>query len=143
MGDVLAETERLDADGGFDIDAVTDGELDEPVREAASMRLADLGRVLRSAELLPPAVESRLLGAVDRDLLMPGMAKPLRVTTDAEFYEANADSVELWSPGSPVFPDAATLTAGAADPLAWPCLAALLDNAGLDEAGRFGTKAAE
>ena len=135
VGEVLAETERLDADGGFDIDAVTDGELNEPLREAAPMRLADLGRVLRSAELLPPAVESRPLGAVDRDLLMPGMAKPLRVTTDAEFYEANADSVELWSPGSPVFPDAAALMTGTADMLAWPCLAALLD-----EADRFGTK---
>jgi len=87
------------------------------------MKLVDLGRVLRSAGLLPPAVESRPLGAVDRDLLMPGMAKRLRVTTDAAFYEANADSVELWLPGSPLFPDAAAFAAGAADKPAWPRLA--------------------
>ena len=29
---------------------------------------------------------------------------PVRVTTDAEFYEKHSDSAELWSPGSPVFP---------------------------------------
>ncbi len=124
---VLVETEQLETSGGFDIDAVTDADLDEPVREAASMRLADLGRILCSAELLPPAVESRPLGAADRDLLIPGMTKRLRVTTDAAFYEANADSVELWSPGSPVFPDATAQAIGAADEPAWPRLALLLD----------------
>jgi len=133
VDEVLAEAERLEAAGGFDINAVTDAELDEPSREEAAMRLVDFGRVLRSAGLLPPAVESRPLGAVDRDLLMPGMAKRLRVTTDAAFYEANADSVELWSPGSPLFPDAAAFAAGAADRPAWPRLALLLD--GADEAG--------
>jgi len=139
VGEVLTEAERLEAAGGFDIDAVTDGELDEPAREATSMALVDLGRVLCSAGLLPPAIESRPLGAVDRDLLMPGMAKRLRVTTDAAFYEANADSVELWSPGSPLFPDAAALAAGTADELAWPQLASLLDEA--DKAGRRASHA--
>jgi hypothetical protein len=28
----------------------------------------------------------------------------MRATTDAEFYAENSESVELWSPGSPVFP---------------------------------------
>ncbi len=139
VDEVLTEAGRLEAAGGFDIDAVTDGELDEPAREAAAMTLADLGRVLCSAGLLPPAIESRPLGAVDRDLLMPGLEKRVRVTTDAAFYEANADSVELWSPGSPVFPDAAALAAGTADELAWPQLASLLDKA--DEAGRRASHA--
>jgi len=29
----------------------------------------------------------------------------LRVTTDSEYFEQHPDSLELWSPGSPVFPD--------------------------------------
>ena len=37
------------------------------------------------------------------------MEKELRVTTDADFFEEHADSVELWSPGSPTFPDPALL----------------------------------
>jgi hypothetical protein len=35
----------------------------------------------------------------------PGMAKLVRVTTDIEFYEEHAESVELWSPGNPLFPE--------------------------------------
>ena len=31
------------------------------------------------------------------------MTKRLRVTTDPAYYEKNADSVELWSPGNPLF----------------------------------------
>jgi hypothetical protein len=32
------------------------------------------------------------------------MPAPVRVTTDPDFYEQHPDSIELWSPGSPVFP---------------------------------------
>jgi len=32
------------------------------------------------------------------------MKEPLRVSTDVAFYEEHSDSVELWSPGSSVFP---------------------------------------
>ena len=35
--------------------------------------------------------------------LAPGMADPLRVTTDPEYFEENSESVELWSPGNPLF----------------------------------------
>jgi hypothetical protein len=35
------------------------------------------------------------------------MDVPVRVTTDPEYYEQHAESVELWSPGSPLFPDMA------------------------------------
>ncbi|MCB9948194.1 MAG: hypothetical protein H6842_10245 [Rhodospirillaceae bacterium] len=33
----------------------------------------------------------------------------MRVTTDAGLLEAHADSMELWSPGAPVFPEMAEL----------------------------------
>jgi len=33
------------------------------------------------------------------------MDAELRVTTDPRLYEEHAESMELWSQGSPVFPD--------------------------------------
>ena len=36
-------------------------------------------------------------------LLAPGMTEPVRVTTDATYYEANSESVKLWSPANPLF----------------------------------------
>jgi hypothetical protein len=32
------------------------------------------------------------------------MREALRVTTDADYFDQHASSVELWSPGSPLFP---------------------------------------
>jgi hypothetical protein len=34
----------------------------------------------------------------------PGMREALRVTTDPDYFDQHASSVELWSPGSPLFP---------------------------------------
>jgi hypothetical protein len=56
-------------------------------------------------DLLPPACEVKPPGIKDHAYLVPGMDAPVRVTTDPGFYEQHADSVELWSPGSPLFPD--------------------------------------
>ena len=58
---------------------------------------------------MPAGVEVKLLGAGEYSYLAPGMTRALRVTTDPAFYEAHADSVELWSQGSPVFPDPASV----------------------------------
>ncbi|MCC7032442.1 MAG: hypothetical protein IT179_06355 [Acidobacteria bacterium] len=46
----------------------------------------------------------------------PGMAEALRVTTDADYFEQHASSVELWSPGSPLFPDGEGSSARAVAP---------------------------
>ncbi|MCV5090757.1 hypothetical protein OFC13_29445, partial [Escherichia coli] len=54
--------------------------------------------------LLPPGIEARPMGAREYSFLSPGMAQPVRVSTDPAYYEENADSVELWSPGNPTFP---------------------------------------
>jgi hypothetical protein len=32
------------------------------------------------------------------------MSEPLRVTTDPDYFDQDPSSVELWSPGSPLFP---------------------------------------
>lgn len=89
---------------GFDLDEIAAADLDEPARAAALYGLADLGTVLRRADLLPPGVESKPLGGSEHQYSAPGMARPVRVTTDPAYYEQHPASVELWSPGSPVFP---------------------------------------
>ncbi len=43
----------------------------------------------------------------------PGMAKDIRVTTGRKLYEDHPESVALWSPGSPVFPDMDAMAEGA------------------------------
>jgi len=89
---------------GFDLDEVTAEELDEPERPLALYNLSDLGTLLTRPELLPPGIESKPLGSRDRSYLAPGMAAPVRVTTDPDYFEQHPDSTELWSPGSPLFP---------------------------------------
>ena len=43
------------------------------------------------------------IAAIEHGLRMAGMADFVRVTTDPTYFEAHAESVELWSPGSAVF----------------------------------------
>lgn len=37
----------------------------------------------------------------------PGMAKPVRITTRPDYFDEHCESMELWSPGSPSFPETA------------------------------------
>ncbi|MFO1357160.1 DEAD/DEAH box helicase [Plasticicumulans sp.] len=105
--DVLAEAERLRsaAPDGFDLDEIT-AELSEPLtRPAATYDLDWLKRnLLEKPDRLPPGAAAQRLGDADFAYLRPGLAGSVRVTTDAAYYEEHADSVELWSPGSPLFP---------------------------------------
>ena len=64
----------------------------------------DLDRIVLSATILPPGVETKALGHREYAYCAPGMRESVRATTDADFYAENSESVELWSPGSPVFP---------------------------------------
>ena len=43
------------------------------------------------------------MGHREYGLLAPGMTERLRVTTDPEYFEEHAESLELWSPGNPLF----------------------------------------
>ena len=89
--------------GGFDIDAVTEDDLATPPRPRSPLTLDDLDRVISSPDLMPPGTDVQPLGRREYGLLAPGMAQRLRVTTDPAYYEENAESVELWSPGNPLF----------------------------------------
>ena len=104
---------------GFDIDAVLDTDLATPERPPSPVTLDDLDRVLTDPGLMPPGTDVRPMGPREYSLLAPGMPQPVRVTTDPAYYEENAESVELWSPGNPFFeppehlPETADLPAGA------------------------------
>jgi hypothetical protein len=97
--------------GGFDLDSAVDANLVEPARAPAALSMDDLDRVISNPVLMPPGAEVRRLDGRSYGLRMPGRAE-LRVTTDPAFYDDHADAMELWSPGSPVFPNPTDLAAG-------------------------------
>jgi hypothetical protein len=101
---VAAEAEEAARGAGFDIDAATDADLATPPRPAPALAMADLERVIATPPLLPPGIEVAPLGPREYALRMPGFSAMLRVSTDPAYYEQHADTVELWSPGSPAFP---------------------------------------
>ena len=58
-------------------------------------------------DLLPPGVEAKPLHGSPRQFsyTAPGLGTPVRVTTDPDVFDEHPESVELWSPGSPLFPE--------------------------------------
>ena len=93
------ETERA----GFNIDDVTDEELTMPERAPSPVSMGDLDRVITLPDVMPQGTDIQNLGRREYGLLAPGMTDRLRVTTDPEYFEENSESVELWSPGNPLF----------------------------------------
>ena len=89
--------------GGFDIDASIDLDVSMPARPPSPVAMQDLDRVIASPDLMPPGTDIQPLGEREYGLLAPGMTERLRVTTDPGFYEEHSESVELWSPGNPLF----------------------------------------
>ena len=74
-----------------------------PEQVPSAVTMDDLDRVIASPDLMPPGADVQPLGRREYGLTLPGMSERLRVTTDPAYYEENAESVELWSPGSPLF----------------------------------------
>lgn len=89
---------------GFDLDAVVDADIEEPQRPAPPYDLDALDLVIRDPKLLPPGVSTEPLAPREYKYSAPGMREVLRVTTDRDYFDEHASSVELWSPGSPLFP---------------------------------------
>ena len=103
---VVDEIERRTREAearGFDIDAVIDEDLTVPVREPSPVVMDDLDRVIGMSDLMPAGTDIQPLGHREYGLLAPDMTERLRVTTDPAYFEDHAESVELWSPGSPLF----------------------------------------
>ena len=88
---------------GFDLDAALGDDLAMPERAASALTMEDLDRVIASPDLMPPGADVQPMAHREYGLLAPGMAERLRVTTDPSYYEEHAESVELWSPGNPLF----------------------------------------
>ena len=108
--DTIERRTREAEAGGFDIDEVLDDDFAMPARKSPAftgasspLTLDDLDRVIATPALMPPGVDVQPLGRREYGLLAPGMAERVRVTTDPAYYEAHAESVELWSPGNPLF----------------------------------------
>jgi SNF2 family DNA or RNA helicase len=95
---------------GFDLDEVAPTDLEQPERPAPLYDLATLNRVLKNTDLLPPGVAiNPLYQSHEFAYSVPGMASAIRITTSAEFFDAHPESCELWSPGSPLFPQVDTV----------------------------------
>ena len=88
---------------GFDIDAVTDKDLAMPARTPAPVTIKDLDRIIGLSDVMPQGTDVQPMGRREYGLLAPGMTERLRVTTDPEYFEEHAESLELWSPGNPLF----------------------------------------
>ena len=88
---------------GFDIDRAAQSALAMPTRPPCSVSMEDLDRIIRSAGLMPPGVDVQALGHREYGLLAPGMTDRLRVTTDPQYFQEHAESMELWSPGNTLF----------------------------------------
>ena len=112
--------------GGFDIDAMLGDDLAPAARAPSPVTMADLDRVIAAPDLMPPGADVRPLGRREYGLLAPGAAERLRVTTDPAYFEENAESVELWSPGNPSFRPPAAV-APAREPFSGKTLKDILD----------------
>jgi superfamily II DNA or RNA helicase len=102
-GDLERQAESARQEG-FDLDAMVDGDLQEPPRPAPKLSLLDLDLVLRRADAWPPGLAVKKLQEGEYAYQAPGMAQPVRITTRPDYFDDHSDSLELWSPGSPAFP---------------------------------------
>jgi superfamily II DNA/RNA helicase len=84
-------------------DAVAAG-ADLNARPEPAVDLGGLDALLRTPAALPPGTDVSSLGPREYSYRSAGMKRAVRVTTSADYYEAHSESTELWSPGSPLFP---------------------------------------
>ena len=123
---IQRQTEEAQS-SGFDLDAALDEAIAPPPTAPSPVAFDDLDRILTTPDLMPPDAEVQALGHREYGLRMEGMQDFARVTTDPRYYEENAESLELWSPGNPLFkpPD---LLAEADEPPAGATLRDFLDS---------------
>ena len=100
-----------EAGTGLDLDAATDAGLELAPRPLPLYDFDDLDRVVTSEWARPVGIHVNGMAQREYSYLAPGMSQPVRITTDPEFYQEHTESVELWSPGNPVFPAPEVLAA--------------------------------
>ena len=102
MAAIQQQTEEAQA-SGFDLDAALDEAIAPPPSAPSPVTMGDLDRILTTPNLMPPDAEIQTLGHREYGLRTAGMKDFVRVTTDPAYFEENAESLELWSPGNPLF----------------------------------------
>lgn len=100
LKDEVAESER----SGFDLDSATRDAMIIPSLPPPPLTMDFLAQLLQQPDLLPPGIEAKQRSAVEFSWQAPGMPEALRITTDLDYFEDQASSVEFWSAGSPLFP---------------------------------------
>jgi hypothetical protein len=88
----------------FDLDSLVAAELEMDQRPEALYGLGDLRDVLSHHEVFLPDAKLEATHSTEFQYATPGMNK-LRITVSPEYYDTHAGDVELWSPGSPAFPE--------------------------------------
>lgn len=106
-GQVTSDLENAirEAGSGLDLDAATDGGIEVLGRPAALYNLDDLDRVVSTEAARPVGIVVDPLSSREYAYLAPGMKEKVRITTDPEYFQEHAESMELWSPGNPLFPE--------------------------------------
>ncbi len=100
----LEENHRQAENNSFDIDAITESDLEEPPALETLYDLDALDLLLNHPDLLPSGIQVESMQTGEYNFSMPNMSTSLRVTTKSDYFDQHPQSVELWSPGSPLFP---------------------------------------
>jgi ERCC4-related helicase len=119
--EVMGRVDAMEAQhSGLDLDVLTDDELEMPPRPEPALNMAKLEAVIRREDARPPGLVVREMSKGEYAYIAPGMLAEVRVTTDARYFEEHAETVELWSPGSPVFPLPESSVQGEQNQEDWP-----------------------
>lgn len=88
---------------GFDIDEVSEADLQPPEFPDPPFLPSDLDTVLRDATLLPACVDCQELDPSTYALRMPGETQSARITTSPIIFDEHFESHQLLLPDSPLF----------------------------------------
>jgi superfamily II DNA or RNA helicase/predicted nuclease with RNAse H fold len=93
----------------FDLDELVASDLDVSGYPQPTYGMDKLEDLLQQ-ELLPSGTQVSVADATNHEYRFssPGMVHEVRVTTRPDYYEQHPESVVLWSPGAPLFPDGRT-----------------------------------
>ena len=104
--EAVAQVEGLIATAekdGFDIDAVTEADLQPPDLPPSPISAGDMDIVLRACGLLPSGVQCTELDAGTYSLCLPGMTDAVRVTGRPAIFDECFESHQLLWYGGPMF----------------------------------------
>ena len=87
----------------FDIDEVSDMDLQLPQFPPPPLQPSDMDLVLRNQDLLPPGVECKELESGTYALRIPGQSDFARITTSPSIFDEHFGSHQLFHPDAPLF----------------------------------------